>query len=434
MTWSRDSCGGPCWRPWPWTASPTSWSSARTPRSSASRSDAGGPDAAPAIQGPERRLDRGVVPMWSPAVRTAILVVPVDLPFVTPEAIDALAEPLLAGEPTVVLVTDRHGTGTNALGLRPAGRHRLRVRAGQPSGSSRSRPAPPGLATSSSRVPSPSTSTRPRTWSSSSRPLRSGWVSAESSIQVVALDGIPEIRLGRRSGRRSSGTPSQRTPGALPLRDDDVLVVTQKVVSKAEGAVVDLTTVGPATRGGRVRPDAAIATRARSRSSCARPGASSGWRTASSSPRRRTGSSARTAASTPRTSAPIRAPSSRSCRVTRMPRRAHPGRDPGALRTSTCPSSCRTRSDGHGAGASSTSRSASPGCCRSRTCAACRTPMAGSCDRPSGPSPTSSPRRPSSPSARPPARPAAIVRGAAFTRGEGSIRDLVMPAENDLFR
>lgn len=31
----------------------------------------------------------------------------------------------------------------------------------------------------------------------------------------------------------------------LPLRDDDVLVVTQKVVSKAEGAVVDLTTVEP---------------------------------------------------------------------------------------------------------------------------------------------------------------------------------------------
>src|SRR6185436_8416953 len=33
--------------------------------------------------------------------------------------------------------------------------------------------------------------------------------------------------------------------GALPLRDDDVLVVTQKVVSKAEGAIVDLTTIEP---------------------------------------------------------------------------------------------------------------------------------------------------------------------------------------------
>ena len=30
-------------------------------------------------------------------------------------------------------------------------------------------------------------------------------------------------------------------------------------------------------------------------------------------------------------------------------------------------------------------------------------------------------------------RPVAIVRGAAFTRGEGSIRDVIIPSENDLF-
>ena len=38
----------------------------------------------------------------------------------------------------------------------------------------------------------------------------------------------------------------------------------------------------------------------------------------------------------------------------------------------TCRSSCPTASGGRGAGASSTWRSASRGCCRSRTCAACR--------------------------------------------------------------
>ena len=48
----------------------------------------------------------------------AILVLPIDLPFVTAEAVAALLEPL-ARSPTVVLVTDRHGTGTNALALRP---------------------------------------------------------------------------------------------------------------------------------------------------------------------------------------------------------------------------------------------------------------------------------------------------------------------------
>jgi 2-phospho-L-lactate guanylyltransferase len=58
----------------------------------------------------------------------AILVLPIDLPFVTAEAVTSVVERLthdggeahdnMAG-PRVVLVTDRHGTGTNALGLRP---------------------------------------------------------------------------------------------------------------------------------------------------------------------------------------------------------------------------------------------------------------------------------------------------------------------------
>jgi 2-phospho-L-lactate/phosphoenolpyruvate guanylyltransferase len=49
----------------------------------------------------------------------AVLVVPVDLPFVTAAAIDDIVDSLIAPGPTVVLVTDRHATGTNALGLRP---------------------------------------------------------------------------------------------------------------------------------------------------------------------------------------------------------------------------------------------------------------------------------------------------------------------------
>ncbi len=73
----------------------------------------------------------------------AILVLPIDLPFVTAEAVAAVLEPLTAGAALprpvaavaavagvvlvtgvagvagVVLVTDRHGTGTNALAMRP---------------------------------------------------------------------------------------------------------------------------------------------------------------------------------------------------------------------------------------------------------------------------------------------------------------------------
>lgn len=51
----------------------------------------------------------------------AILVLPIDLAFVTVENVAAVLDPLsgAGAAPAVVLVTDRHGTGTNALVLRP---------------------------------------------------------------------------------------------------------------------------------------------------------------------------------------------------------------------------------------------------------------------------------------------------------------------------
>ena len=61
---------------------------------------------------------------------------------------------------------------------------------------------------------------------------------------VFALDGIPEVRPG-------DDLPAliraaiERVPDLLPLGPDDVLVVTQKIVSKAEGAIVDLSAVTP---------------------------------------------------------------------------------------------------------------------------------------------------------------------------------------------
>jgi coenzyme F420-0:L-glutamate ligase/coenzyme F420-1:gamma-L-glutamate ligase len=63
-------------------------------------------------------------------------------------------------------------------------------------------------------------------------------------VEIIALAGIPEIRPGD-DLPVLIGDAIERTPALLPLRGDDVLVVTQKVVSKAEGAVVDLATVGP---------------------------------------------------------------------------------------------------------------------------------------------------------------------------------------------
>jgi coenzyme F420-0:L-glutamate ligase/coenzyme F420-1:gamma-L-glutamate ligase len=73
-------------------------------------------------------------------------------------------------------------------------------------------------------------------------------VSAETGrIEVIALDGIPEVRpgddLAALLAERLAALAED--PEAGPLRSDDVLVVTQKVVSKAEGAIVDLTTIDP---------------------------------------------------------------------------------------------------------------------------------------------------------------------------------------------
>ena len=63
-------------------------------------------------------------------------------------------------------------------------------------------------------------------------------------LEVIALGGIPEVQRGDDLGALIVAA-LERAADLLPLADDDVLVVTQKVVSKAEGAVVDLTTVDP---------------------------------------------------------------------------------------------------------------------------------------------------------------------------------------------
>ncbi len=63
-------------------------------------------------------------------------------------------------------------------------------------------------------------------------------------VEVIALAGLPEIHAGD-DLEGLIGDALRATPGALPAQPGDVLVVTQKVVSKAEGAVVDLRTIEP---------------------------------------------------------------------------------------------------------------------------------------------------------------------------------------------
>jgi coenzyme F420-0:L-glutamate ligase / coenzyme F420-1:gamma-L-glutamate ligase len=59
-------------------------------------------------------------------------------------------------------------------------------------------------------------------------------------ISLIAIEGIGEVAPGD-----DLGALIARAASGIGLEDDDVLVVTQKVVSKAEGRVVDLATVTP---------------------------------------------------------------------------------------------------------------------------------------------------------------------------------------------
>ncbi|HET9681735.1 MAG TPA: coenzyme F420-0:L-glutamate ligase [Candidatus Limnocylindrales bacterium] len=63
-------------------------------------------------------------------------------------------------------------------------------------------------------------------------------------VELLALEGMPEVAPGADLAALIL-TALDATPGAVPLRENDVLVVTQKVVSKAERAIVDLTAVTP---------------------------------------------------------------------------------------------------------------------------------------------------------------------------------------------
>jgi coenzyme F420-0:L-glutamate ligase / coenzyme F420-1:gamma-L-glutamate ligase len=63
-------------------------------------------------------------------------------------------------------------------------------------------------------------------------------------VEAIAIEGLGEVQPGDDLPELIAGALAGARD-VLPLRDDDVLVVTQKIVSKAEGAIVDLTTVEP---------------------------------------------------------------------------------------------------------------------------------------------------------------------------------------------
>jgi len=75
------------------------------------------------------------------------------------------------------------------------------------------------------------------------------------AIELLPVEGLPEVGAGDRLGQ----LVAEAAAGAGGLTDEDVVVVSQKVVSKAEGRVVDLGDVEPGERatelGGRLGKD-----------------------------------------------------------------------------------------------------------------------------------------------------------------------------------
>ena len=66
-----------------------------------------------------------------------------------------------------------------------------------------------------------------------------------ASVTIIPVHGLPEIAEGDDLGRLVARACQAQ---ATPLADGDILVVTQKVVSKAEGRVLDLSGVEPSAR------------------------------------------------------------------------------------------------------------------------------------------------------------------------------------------
>ncbi len=62
------------------------------------------------------------------------------------------------------------------------------------------------------------------------------------SVTIFGVTGIPEVRPGDRLGSLIARAADEQ---GSPLEEGDILVVTQKIVSKAEGRLVSLSTITP---------------------------------------------------------------------------------------------------------------------------------------------------------------------------------------------
>jgi coenzyme F420-0:L-glutamate ligase/coenzyme F420-1:gamma-L-glutamate ligase len=184
---------------------------------------------------------------------TVVLTVPGDVPCLTRDEVARMLA-ALGPPPSVVLVPSRSGVGTNGAALAPPDVMPLRF--GEPS-------FPDHLATARARGLAPVVLELPGAGLDIDRPedlvglqaLGAGTrasaalaaaggprLAGPSRVEVLGLRGLPEVRPG---DDVVALTLAAAAAQGTPLRDRDVVVVSQKVVSKAEGRRVRLDDITP---------------------------------------------------------------------------------------------------------------------------------------------------------------------------------------------
>jgi len=167
----------------------------------------------------------------------AVILLSSDLPLVSRDALATLLQAGAEGGPKVVVAAAAAGRrGTNALYLRP--------------------PDVIGLHFGDDSLPRFEADARARGVPFSSRSLPELALDLDepadlehpfkpaAGIEVIPVRGLPEVQPGDDLARLIAG--------GVRLQDGDVVVVAQKVVSKAEGRLLDLRTVTPSARARRL--------------------------------------------------------------------------------------------------------------------------------------------------------------------------------------
>lgn len=92
---------------------------------------------------------------------------------------------------------------------------------------------------------------------SKARPRLQGRAWGVSKLELIAIQGMPEIRKGEDLAKRIVEAAKK---ARVRFEDGDIVVVAQKIVSKAEGALVSLATVKPSKKaealGAKLKKDA----------------------------------------------------------------------------------------------------------------------------------------------------------------------------------